>query len=74
METLFSLLDEIHELKKKTFRWEHQNKLYLQSAIENAANELSHLKSHLEYLEAQEQSYPYTYFNQETVEKNGSNE
>lgn len=54
--TLFSLLDQIHDLKKQTYVLEQDNQentLFLQNAIENAAFELQVLKSHVEFLKAE---------------------
>lgn len=57
--TLLSLLDQIHELKKQMYVLEHQcpnnheNTLYLENAIDNAAFELQVLQSHVEFLKAQ---------------------
>lgn len=60
--TLLSLLDQIHELKKHMYVLEHQcpknhenheNTLYLENAIDNAAFELQVLQSHVEFLKAQ---------------------
>jgi hypothetical protein len=59
LDTLLSLLDEIHELKKRIYVLERQGRqsensdLFLQSAIESAAFEVEMLRSNVQYAEEQ---------------------